>query len=299
MKQKRIEMYLTWKCTNDCLFCIEYERKKRFWDKKISLETVENLLKKEAAGGANHVTFLGGEPTLHPEFLKILASARDLGFKTSITTNGVLFSSEEYARKASQLLDEIVVSVHGHDKITHEANTQRQGSFGILLKALGNISKYFEDKRTNTVISRFNYRSLAGIVRLADRFGIKKMTLSALEPPAEKDFSKARLARIAAAVPPLAEVGPHLFRAIELAEARGIHLRVADIPFCELKDYYLKASDLFYTNRIKISSNNRRLDRRFVAPRRRAKVKKCAGCPFDKLCSGYLEGYLKIFPHEN
>ena len=46
-----------------------------------------------------HIQFSGGEPTLHPEFPKILRIARDLGFThIQVATNGSRFVNPDYAR---------------------------------------------------------------------------------------------------------------------------------------------------------------------------------------------------------
>ncbi len=49
------------------------------------------------------IQFTGGEPTLHPDFLKILSTARDMGFShIQIATNGLTLAKADFARKAAQ-----------------------------------------------------------------------------------------------------------------------------------------------------------------------------------------------------
>ncbi|NLE28957.1 MAG: radical SAM protein [Phycisphaerae bacterium] len=49
------------------------------------------------------VQFSGGEPTIHPDFFKIVAKARDMGFsQIQIATNGIKMADEEFARQASE-----------------------------------------------------------------------------------------------------------------------------------------------------------------------------------------------------
>ena len=46
------------------------------------------------------VQFTGGEPTVHPDFVKIVATARDMGFShIQIATNGLTLASPDFARK--------------------------------------------------------------------------------------------------------------------------------------------------------------------------------------------------------
>jgi len=48
------------------------------------------------------VQFTGGEPTIHPDFLRIVAAARDMGFShIQIATNGLKLADEAFARQAA------------------------------------------------------------------------------------------------------------------------------------------------------------------------------------------------------
>lgn len=52
---------------------------------------------------ATCVQFSGGEPTLHPDFFKIIKTATDLGFsQIQIATNGIKIADEDFARKAAE-----------------------------------------------------------------------------------------------------------------------------------------------------------------------------------------------------
>ena len=47
------------------------------------------------------IQFTGGEPTIHPDFLKIVSRARDMGFShILIATNGIKMADEDFARKS-------------------------------------------------------------------------------------------------------------------------------------------------------------------------------------------------------
>ncbi len=52
---------------------------------------------------ATCVQFSGGEPTLHPEFFRIVAKALEMGFsQIQIATNGIKMADEDFARKAAE-----------------------------------------------------------------------------------------------------------------------------------------------------------------------------------------------------
>ncbi len=52
---------------------------------------------------ATAVQFTGGEPTLHPDFFKILSATREMGFShIQMATNGIRLADEAFARQAAQ-----------------------------------------------------------------------------------------------------------------------------------------------------------------------------------------------------
>lgn len=80
---------ITNKCNHRCIWC--YVRKMRE-EKNMDMDkgTAEKILKQFRYGfDLNSVLFTGGgEPTLHPHFIRLLNLANDLGYKIGITTNG-------------------------------------------------------------------------------------------------------------------------------------------------------------------------------------------------------------------
>ncbi len=52
---------------------------------------------------ATAVQFTGGEPTLHPDFLRIISAAGDMGFShIQVATNGLRYAEEDFARASAQ-----------------------------------------------------------------------------------------------------------------------------------------------------------------------------------------------------
>lgn len=298
--QKRVEMYLLWKCTNDCIFCIESGKKQKYWEKVYSLEHIEQQLQEESGKGANHATFLGGEPTLHPDFPAILKTAKELGYTTSITTNAVRLASNEFLEKVRPYLDEVIISVHGHNAEIHELNTRRKGSFRKIQAALDNLNEYYDNLKLNCVITKYNYRHLIDIVKFGKKNNIEKIGLCAVDLSVKGSFpgSQERFDEIISCVPHLADVKPHLLCALEYADTIGLLIRTADIPLCVLDKHYSKSDDFFYTNRTKIDEHNKRLDRKYIPARKKIKIEMCQSCKLNDMCKGILSGYYDIYKNE-
>jgi MoaA/NifB/PqqE/SkfB family radical SAM enzyme len=86
-------------CNLDCIYC----RRFSFWNKEywggtnldlrrfLDLEVIKNVLFEAKEMGTETVLLVGGgEPTLHPDFLKIISFIEELGMTYNFSTNGVL-----------------------------------------------------------------------------------------------------------------------------------------------------------------------------------------------------------------
>ena len=62
-----------------------------------------SLYRKEEPVAGRMVQFSGGEPTIHPDFLEIVAAARDYGFShIQIASNGIKLADYEFAERAAE-----------------------------------------------------------------------------------------------------------------------------------------------------------------------------------------------------
>lgn len=93
-------MDITNRCNFKCPVCFA-EAKGEGSHYFLEMETVVKMLKAllNRPVPCRSVQFSGGEPTLHPEFPKILRTARDLGFThLQVATNGSRFVDPDYAK---------------------------------------------------------------------------------------------------------------------------------------------------------------------------------------------------------
>lgn len=86
--------YVTYRCNASCHFCDIWEKPSPY----INKTDVNQNLKALKKLGVKVVDFTGGEPLLHNEIHDFLLMAKEMGFITTLTTNGLL-----YPKKAKQL----------------------------------------------------------------------------------------------------------------------------------------------------------------------------------------------------
>ncbi|GAB3822572.1 radical SAM protein [Pontibacter rugosus] len=79
--------YVTYRCNAKCSFCDIWERPSPY----ITLQDVEQNLRDLKRLGVEVIDFTGGEPLLHRQIDQMLGMAHDMGFITTLTTNGMLY----------------------------------------------------------------------------------------------------------------------------------------------------------------------------------------------------------------
>jgi MoaA/NifB/PqqE/SkfB family radical SAM enzyme len=106
--------YLTYRCNATCGFCDIWEQPSPY----VTLENVEANLKDLKKLGVKVIDFTGGEPLLHRQLPEILKLAKDLGFITTITTNGLLYPKR--AKSLVGLVDMLHFSLDSFDQVEHD-----------------------------------------------------------------------------------------------------------------------------------------------------------------------------------
>jgi sulfatase maturation enzyme AslB (radical SAM superfamily) len=127
-----LDIELTERCNNNCIHCNinlpegDAQARKR----EMTTGQVKDILGQAAALGCLRVRFTGGEPLLRPDFEEIYLSARGLGMKVLLFTNGRLITprlADLFARIPP--LATIEITVYGMRAESYEAVTRAPGSF--------------------------------------------------------------------------------------------------------------------------------------------------------------------------
>ena len=93
---------------------------------------------------ATAVQFTGGEPTIHPDFLRIVSAARDMGFShIQVATNGLRFAEEDFARAAAEAgLHTLYLQFDGVGEEPHRQTRNYPGIWAKKLAAIENCRKF-------------------------------------------------------------------------------------------------------------------------------------------------------------
>lgn len=229
-RTRRVKIITGLKCNIQCLFC--YYRNSLNAANRTYNEVRKDLLYARRHG-IHEVDLSGGEPTVHPELLKIICEAKTLGMrKVSIITNGLRMADREYVRTLKEAgLDDVLFSVHGASEQVHDGLTSVPGSFGKLSQALGNAFAEGLSVRTNTVVNRSNCGDLQNIASFIQQFKPDQVNFIVLN---DWCFAKHLVDRL---MMPYSEMGPLIQRACDVLDGKVPAVNVRYIPFCMMQGY--------------------------------------------------------------
>ncbi|MEJ8803240.1 radical SAM protein [Pontibacter sp. H249] len=108
--------YVTYRCNAKCSFCDIWEKPSPY----ITLEDVRQNLLDLKKLGVQVIDFTGGEPLLHRQIDQMLGMAHDMGFVTTLTTNGLLYP--KLAERLKGKVDMLHFSLDSADKTEHDTS---------------------------------------------------------------------------------------------------------------------------------------------------------------------------------
>lgn len=136
---KSVVWDVTSKCNLRCIHCYNYDKYFKHDNKDLSIDEIYSLLGFLKENNVKQIHLLGGEPLIHPNILEILWNLKEIGIRTSITTNATLLNnvlSSEICKK--DLIDNIIVSIDGG---TDKINDSIRGK-GVFGKTIHNLIEF-------------------------------------------------------------------------------------------------------------------------------------------------------------
>lgn len=168
-------------CNIACVFCSNPVTGFRETTDKYSYEALAKKLSDYKQGLRTFVKFddvrdyfnlTGGEPTAHPDFLRLLALIRT-EFPANLIrllSNGRMFSYEDFARRTCGIAGlpfEVCVPMFGHDARTHEGISRAPGSFADTTAGLRNLEKHRRPGQlveVRVIMTKLQARHLDGLL---------------------------------------------------------------------------------------------------------------------------------------
>lgn len=163
-----VELHLTNHCNLNCEWCTD--RILRGQQGEMKTETICKLLAELASHGTGITLEGGGEPTLHPDFRKIVYTGRTYGASMGLITNGVVDISDviKYFRWVRVSLDATTAEEYIKEK--------KVNRFDDVIKNLKNFSQMRDTACTQIgvgfVLTNRNHHMFPELIRRLDSIGV-------------------------------------------------------------------------------------------------------------------------------
>ena len=299
-------------CNNACMFCANGKISKEEFS-FVEYEKIENEIRKAHREGFRSLGFLGGEITIHPDVLKIVSTAKRLGFeRIAICTNGRRLSDREFTERLIESgVTRFMVSIHSHIEEVENYLNGRKNAYKEKIAGLKNLIELNRKHRIvhgislNTCIHKLNYKQLIDFCVFFRQIGITDFRFNFIRPENRAEYDKN-------IIPTLTEIKEYIYRLIEWNEKEGnLSIAFGDIPFCLLPEELLsdikllkryigefRDFDTFVTT-FKSRTDEDFIDRFSWRERKSNYLKQkspvCNRCILDPVCEGLFKSYINLY----
>lgn len=185
-----VQVEITTFCNEACIHCYNFWRGAKFKetanhppDATLEKDKVLAIVDQLAKSQVFRVTFTGGEPFLFGQAVtEGVRSAKKAGLDCSLNSNLTTITRKGAESLKEAGLDSILTSFHSFDEETHDAITQRKGSFGRTLRGIKICQDAGLDVGVNMVVMKINQGQVFETGRFVKDLGIKSFSATKAVP---------------------------------------------------------------------------------------------------------------------
>lgn len=169
-----VELTLTNRCNLKCVYCSDYDlREKQGKESFLDYDILCNLFKNLSEGGTEGIVFEGGgEPTLHPDFQKLVNCAKSSNLAVGLITNGTVRLPESTLKK----FEWIRVSLDASNEEEY-FNLKKVDYFEKVMSNLAHYSKYCETVGVGYVVTSCNMSNIEALIMRLRELGVSYVQL--------------------------------------------------------------------------------------------------------------------------
>ena len=213
-------------CNYRCEFCYYKTQLNDVTEFEVIRQRIDYLV----ACGIKEVDLSGGESSIHKQWFDILDYCKSKGLKISTLSNGYKFANKEFLQQSKDHgLDEILFSVHGYDKDSHNILVGHRKGFENIIEAIKNAHELGILVRINCTVTHKNYKNLptkfVELMKELKPFEVNFLTLNYWDDAGVQE------------VIDYAEVTPYIHQTIDLLEDVVDIINVRYTPYCFMKGY--------------------------------------------------------------
>lgn len=191
-------------CNANCETCSTRKtlHRSKIKDLQLGMEDWRRLFAEVDALGLSKLTVSGGEPTLYPGLLELIAAGKNRGWEIGLNTNGSLIDETRAVSLQKAGLDRVMISLYSAEPELHDRIRRHPGLWQKAVNAV-QIFAGIRDSTSpslrvvlQTILCRENFRAFPDLLRLAYRLKCCGIAFSYLEG----DFTAHRFLLTAAEV---------------------------------------------------------------------------------------------------
>lgn len=295
---RQLEIQLGHMCNNRCVFCVSGQRTEMREAFPIAGDPIVERLQVARESGIRKLTLLGGEPTIQPDFMRIVRSAVQLAFEEIVVfTNGVKTARASF-------VDEVLatggnftfrLSFQGATARAHDRTTKKLGSFQRLVETMKNLRARGQRITVNMCVVESNYESVSAFPALLVPYQVEQLHLDMVRP---LDAGVRTEDEMRAMLPRYTDLVPHL-EAMARGFPESFDLNIGNVPYCIAPGLApVIHHDGETTLTVSVDDRDELSepwDKYQVKRRDKVKTPECGDCVFDDQCSGVFDTYRRFY----
>ncbi len=174
----RMDLALTYGCDNACGHC--YLPKGRM-PAEMDAAGWRKVISRLWEIGVPHVCFTGGEATLRPDLVELIAFAEETGLVTGLLTNGRRMRDKKLVKAmVGAGIDHFQITLESHDPKVHDKMVGKRGAWAQTVAGIRNAVATPVYTITNTTITRLNARGLPQTLKFIKSLGVGTVACNGL-----------------------------------------------------------------------------------------------------------------------
>ncbi len=275
------------RCNNSCVFC---HAKAGQSIAELTESEGRERIEAAMAMGADMVVFSGGEPTIHPCFLRLAAYAASRNLRVGLVSNARMLAYGNFFQALLRCnCDYALVSLHAPDPALHDRLVSTPTAFSQTVAGLRRLVASGIDTTVNLVLHADNLGHLRQMVEFMGALNVQRLKFSLMEP---KGRAKEHFETV---VPSLSDCARAVVDAMGYltSEDRGkLDIGFEGFPQCLIPDFACHHQDLLGHGFRWVSEPGTR-EYFFVDHGDRGWAEPCDECALRNGCPGSYRAYIE------
>ncbi len=293
MSLKRADIKVWFACNNQCDFCVQWDKRKKF--KQRTLDEIKEILEREYKYWARALVFTWGEPTIHTKLPEAVEYAKKLWYKQmQIQSNGTRFQDMDYVKKLIESwVNEFSPAIHWFKAETHDQQVKHPWAWNKVVKWIINLRKLRQKIIINSVVTKSNYQEFPELSALLIKLWVSQFQFAFVHILWSADKNKDIV------VPKKTDALPYIKKWLDLARKAWIPAFTEAIPYCLMQWYEEHIAEQIIPE-TSISDAEDRVDNysEYRWNEGKAKREECKKCSKYKICEWPWKEYPEIYGWE-